>query len=181
MFFDWVRWHRQASWRARLLQLGVPVVELDSALTTVTQAMNNVIHGAHGQWLFDTTHQAAYNEWPLSRFIAVADTASGNPAEQPAAVSRYQIDRSFIDSDGCRWIIDYKIVAPKDDISVKNFINQQTQQYQSQMLNYKSLVTSIDQAEQRDSQVAQVEQLVSSEIKCALYFPLLDHLEVLDD
>ena len=172
---------RQASWRARLLQLGVPVVELDSALTTVTQAMNNVIHGAHGQWLFDTTHQAAYNEWPLSRFIAVADTASGNPAEQPAAVSRYQIDRSFIDSDGCRWIIDYKIVAPKDDISVKNFINQQTQQYQSQMLNYKSLVTSIDQAEQRDSQVAQVEQLVSSEIKCALYFPLLDHLEVLDD
>ncbi|MDG1292498.1 MAG: UvrD-helicase domain-containing protein, partial [Pseudomonadales bacterium] len=106
---------QQAIWRCRLLQLGVNPQMIDSALNTVVAATNAVLNDATGQWVFDAEHRAAHNEWPLS--YSSDDTGK--------SVHHYVIDRSFIDKDNVRWIIDYKITAPSETVTVDDFIEQQ--------------------------------------------------------
>ncbi len=66
------------------------------------------------------------------------------------------IDRSFIYEDS-RWIIDYKLSAPKDNQSIAIFLEDQIARYSHQLDHYVRLYSNI---EDRD-------------IKVALYFPLI--------
>ena len=152
---------QQAIWRCRLLQLGVKPQQVDDALNTVVTAVQAVLNNTDGQWIFDASHRAAQNEWPLS---CLSD-------EVPSSVYHYVIDRSFIDENNVRWIIDYKISAPSGAVTADDFVEQQKKQYSAQLSQYKNAVTQFDRASG--------ESVV--ETKCALYFPLINRLAELGD
>ena len=82
-------------------------------------------------------------EWPLSGVVN-------------ERIVNIIIDRSFIDSDGTRWIIDFKSSRHEDD-NLAPFLLQEKQRYLKQMHLY-----------------AQILKLFSPEpVKLGLYFPLL--------
>ncbi len=152
---------QQAIWRCRLLQLGVNSQAIDNALSVVESAVSAVLKDVTGKWVLSSEHRSAKNEWPLS-------CLSGDVS---SPVYHYVIDRSFIDENNVRWIIDYKISAPSELVSADDFIAQQKKVYSPQLANYKEAVTQFD--------------LLSDELvvdtKCALYFPLINRLVELGD
>ena len=152
---------QQAIWRCRLLQLGVNSLAIDAALSTVENAVNAVLNDVTGKWVLDAEHRAAKNEWPLSYLSGDVDSP----------VYHYVIDRSFIDKNNVRWIIDYKISAPSELVSADDFIEQQKKVYSAQLANYKDAVTQFD--------LLSGESVVDT--KCALYFPLMNRLVELGD
>jgi ATP-dependent helicase/nuclease subunit A len=152
---------QQAIWRCRLLQLGVNSQDIDAAISTVKSAVNAVLNSVTAQWVLDAGHRAGKSEWPLSCLSADDDSL----------VYHYVIDRSFIDGDNVRWIIDYKISAPSDLADTDDFIEQQKKLYSAQLANYKNAVTQFDQLSGESV----------SDTKCALYFPLIDRLVELGD
>ena len=152
---------QQVIWRCRLLQLGVKPQQLDDALNTVVTAVQAVLNNTDGQWIFDASHRAAHNEWPLSY---LSD-------EVPSSVYHYVIDRSFIDKNNVRWIIDYKISAPSGAVTADDFVEQQKKQYAAQLSQYKNAVTQFDRVSGESVE----------ETKCALYFPLINRLAELGD
>ena len=152
-------------WRCRLLQQGVKLQEVDAALDTVSQAVIAILNSDTGKWLLDATHRSAHNEWAVSCFSSDAGMS----------VKRYVIDRSFIDKNNVRWIIDYKITAPDvadtEGEGLDAFIEQQKKLYSPQLLNYKNLLTQLDESSNE----------LIADTKCALYFPLIDSLVELSD
>lgn len=76
---------------------------------------------------------------------------------------RHVIDRAFIDADGIRWIIDYK-TSSHEGGDVRTFIDSEVGRYAPQLQLYRSAVAKL---EQRD-------------IRTALYFPLLQHLQLVE-
>lgn len=167
---------KQKYWRFKLLQSGIGSNDIDMALTLVSRAVKNLVSGEVGRWIFDSGHQHIHNEWPISRLQSVA--ADSDPAIVSGSVSRFVIDRSFIDSDQCRWVIDYKVASPAESESTDNkanaeqdFITQQIQRYSAQLNNYKQLVMALDA----------VDNNTVVDTRCALYFPLLDRLVELNE
>ncbi len=145
---------REPLWRLRLQQMGVNEQKLDDAMTLVEQAVNNASSSEHGRWIFAESHRLAANEWALSH------------RQDDSTIRRYVIDRSFIDDQGCRWIIDYKIAQPDDQSRLDAFIAQQRQHYSAQLKQYRTLVALFDQAQRNDV----------SATRTALYLPLIDQL-----
>jgi ATP-dependent helicase/nuclease subunit A len=66
------------------------------------------------------------------------------------------IDRTFVDADGVRWIIDYKTSAHQGG-DLEAFLDKEKERYQEQLERYARLLV------QRDGRA----------IRLALYFPLL--------
>ena len=73
-------------------------------------------------------------------------------------VKTYRIDRTFVDADGVRWIIDYKSTTHFED-DVVEFIDQQIEDraYKKQLERYARAF----------------QQIESRKIKLGIYFPLL--------
>ena len=95
-----------------------------------------------GRWVLDN-HADAASELPIAGLI------EGNLCE---AV----IDRTFIDENGVRWIIDYKTSA-HDRRGLENFLEKEKERYREQLERYARLMV------QRDDRP----------IRLGLYFPLL--------
>ena len=64
---------------------------------------------------------------------------------------QFVIDRTFIDQDDTRWIIDYKTSQPQPGQSESEFIQSQAEKYRSQLENYRDLMTA---AENRNTRLA---------------------------
>src|SRR5690606_32037134 len=52
----------------------------------------------------------------------------------------YSVDRSFVDAEGRRWIIDYKTSTPAQGQSLSDFLNQEVERYRPQLDNYARLL-----------------------------------------
>ena len=72
------------------------------------------------------------------------------------AVMHVVIDRSFVDSDGVRWIVDHETSIPEGS-DPEDFLNNEQVHYQPRLERYAALVA----------------QGESSPIRVGLYFPLL--------
>jgi hypothetical protein len=55
----------------------------------------------------------------------------------------YIIDRTFIDQEGVRWIIDYKTGAPKDGNETE-FVERQSILHAPQLIQYKELFGKLE-------------------------------------
>ncbi len=80
--------------RNLLLQSGVAECEADDALALVQRALERTLADPQGRWILGR-HQEAACELELS-------------AAHDGTAARMKIDRTFIDEQGTRWIIDYK-------------------------------------------------------------------------
>jgi ATP-dependent exoDNAse (exonuclease V) beta subunit len=122
--------------------LGLLQSQLGESLLIIQTAIKNILSDERAQWIL-SSHLEAQSEWALS---FKADTE----------IKKYIIDRTFIDENNIRWIIDYKISAPEENEDLLAFLNAQKDRYESQLNQYAEILKAQD----------------NRKIKLGLYFPL---------
>lgn len=126
----------------QLLELGLLEKELEKGVALVQEALENTLQDRLGRWIL-APHRQAKNEYALSGLVK-------------GQVTSVVMDRSFVDEQGLRWIIDYK-TSRHTGTDLQGFLDQEQARYQGQMEIYARLMQA---REQRP-------------IRLGLYFPLL--------
>ena len=138
--------HLQELWRAELQSMQLQQEQISVAIKRLSLAVKNIQQDPQGQWIFsDKLHTDIHNEYAITSI-------------EDGQIKQYRIDRTFVDSDNVRWIIDYKSTTHFED-DVEKFVDQQLQER-----GYKSQLNGYAQA---------FKQLEDRPIKLAIYFPLL--------
>ena len=127
----------------QLRGLGMPESELKESTDKVIRAINNTLEDDRGQWILDASHEQAMSEWALT-----AMTGEG--------LKSVVIDRTFIDEDGARWIIDYK-TSDHSGGSLDVFLDQEQERYNEQLCAYADILRLSE----------------NRPVRMGLYFPLL--------
>lgn len=141
--WDAERIDRQRDWllqRARAGGLG----DKDAGLVVdrVLQALHRTLDDTDGRWLLQAGHEASACE------LAMDTMVDGH-------FRRLRIDRSFVDADGTRWIIDYKTGAHEGG-DLDRFVAEEIERYRAQLQSYAALFADEGRP-----------------VKLALYLPLL--------
>jgi ATP-dependent helicase/nuclease subunit A len=127
---------------ARLRRAGVPEGEQPGALDAVLGAMRRTLADPRGRWILGP-HREAHGEWELTGVSA-------------GRLRRVRIDRSFLDEEGTRWVIDFK-TSRHEGGDLEGFIAQELERYRAQLEGYRDLVRALG----------------PQPVRVALYFPLL--------
>lgn len=136
----------QNQWRAELSSLRVPNAMLNYALGRLTAAVENIQSQREAHFLF-YDYPESNNECTLSTL-------------ESGVVNNYRLDRTFVDDQGTRWIVDYKSTA-HDQGDVAEFAAEQVRsRHQAQLEKYGFLFSQLD----------------VRPIQLAVYFPLLKQL-----
>ena len=126
----------------QLLQLGVADAVLERAVERVFVAVSNVLRDDTGCWLL-SNHAEAANELRVSGLL-------------DGRVINGVIDRTFVDRDEVRWIIDYKTGEHRGG-QIDEFLDREQDRYQLQLERYARIMQHLDQRS----------------IRLGLYFPML--------
>lgn len=130
--------------RVLLIQQGIAAEHLEMAVQQVMRALRVMcIEDETGRWILSNQHREAHCEWTLSTV-------------KESSVVVNVIDRTFIDINDVRWVIDYK-TGTHTGGGIEVFLDQEQQRYRSQLERYAKVIQ-------------QMEQRV---IHLMLYFPLL--------
>jgi ATP-dependent helicase/nuclease subunit A len=125
-----------------LLQQGVFAADVEEAISTIQQAVKNALQDERGKWILQA-HTDAKSELALTAVIE-------------NEVTNLIIDRTFVDADGTRWIVDYK-TASYDGENLEKFLASEQREYAKKMLQYYQAIKQFDQ----------------KPIRLGLYFPLI--------
>jgi peptidoglycan/xylan/chitin deacetylase (PgdA/CDA1 family) len=128
---------------AELAREGVAAADLDAAVTRVQEALRRLLGDPRGRWLFDAAHRDARSEYALT-------------SDHGGAVSDLVLDRTFVDAEGTRWIVDFKF-SQHEGAGVDFFLDSEQERYRKQLERYAEAVRSLD----------------SRPVRLGLYFPLL--------
>jgi ATP-dependent helicase/nuclease subunit A len=109
----------------------------------VLQALENTLADPRGRWLLDA-HAQAVSELDLG-------------AWRDGRAQRRVIDRSFVDPQGQRWIVDFK-TGTHEGGDVAGFVHNEVERYRGQLQEYCMLMRQLDPAHP---------------VRAALYLPLL--------
>lgn len=115
---------------------------INAATERIMTALTHAVSDRRGQWLLGP-QQDARNEL---RMTAIID---GEPAD-------LVIDRTFRDTNGQRWVVDYK-TSSHEGADVEGFLDREQERYRFQLDRYAALIRLID----------------GQPVKRGLYFPLL--------
>ncbi|MFZ5594171.1 MAG: UvrD-helicase domain-containing protein [Pseudomonadota bacterium] len=135
---------RRSAYLIHLEQLGVGTADLEQAVQQVEAALVRTLQDQRGRWLLDNTHHDSRCEYALT----------GLMGDKPVNII---IDRTFVDRDGTRWIIDYK-TSRHEGGDLDAFLNNEQLRYRNQLENYAALIGKLEQ---------------DRPIRLGLYFPLL--------
>ncbi len=147
--------HGPAAWSARrvadqlpdiareLEHLGVPAAQSKAAGGQVVEALVKTLADDRGRWLLAADHIDASCELPLCGLIA-------------GRVHSVFLDRSFVDVNNVRWIIDYK-TGRHGGADLQGFLDVEQQRYASQLQRYGEIMQHLD----------------PRPIRLGLYFPLV--------
>jgi ATP-dependent exoDNAse (exonuclease V) beta subunit len=127
----------------RLAELGVPPGLRAAAAERVRRAVSATLSDPRGRWLLDATHRHSATELALTGLF---DTR----------IISIVIDRTFVDEQGTRWIIDYK-TSSHEGTGLDEFLDREQERYRAQLETYAALVR----------------ELGPEPVSVALYFPLL--------
>ena len=123
----------------------------ERAKIRVSELVERMLTCDTGRWILGA-HLHAQSELTISRVEA-------------GEVKNYVIDRTFLDDQGVRWIIDYKTSEPMAGETVADFEARECDTYREQLKNYVSLI-------------GEMSWEIEAPIKAALYFPAIQHLSV---
>ncbi|MBF0612705.1 MAG: UvrD-helicase domain-containing protein [Magnetococcales bacterium] len=123
-----------------LSTLGVPASQMSTATQRVLAAIRATLRDDRGRWLLFS---------PGEQELALTGKVQGQ-------FRRVVIDRTFITSDGIRWIVDYK-TGYHTGSDIGNFLDNEQIRYQQQLENYARLFRFTE----------------NRPIRLGLYFPLL--------
>ncbi len=124
-----------------LRRMGLSGAELLDATTLIKQAIANFLADETGRWLLCPTHLERSREWALS-------------VKTPFGVDNVVIDYSFVDKEGTRWIIDYKLTL--NHMLTEAALAEEVVKYRPQLAKYRQILSRLEQRP----------------IRCGLYFPL---------
>jgi ATP-dependent exoDNAse (exonuclease V) beta subunit len=130
--------------RRMLLREGVPLAALESAAHRVRAAIESALHDERGQWVLSARHEDSRCEVPLTALIA-------------GQLRHLVIDRTFVDRDGTRWIIDYK-TGTHEGGNVSGFLDEEQERYRAQLAAYAEAFRVLD----------------NRPVRTALYYPLVE-------
>ncbi len=140
----------QNHWRAQLFQDGLSAENADTVLRKTNDCLLKLLASEQARWILDNTHEDSQCELKIHH------------GQRPRM---NVVDRTFID-DKTRWIIDYKSSIPTSGETMEDFLARQQSLYASQLTGYAELFRQMDKPARR--------------IRKALYFPYLDHLQMLE-
>jgi len=126
-----------------LTRTGVPSNQLGGAVKRVREAIDRALRDSRGMWLFDAAHQNPRSEYPLT-------------IDDQGQLATVIIDRTFVDKNGVRWIVDFK-TGPHTGGGVDEFLDREQQRYRGQLERYAAVLNQFDPLPTR----------------LGLYFPLL--------
>ncbi|MBF0447166.1 MAG: UvrD-helicase domain-containing protein [Magnetococcales bacterium] len=129
--------------RAHLINSGIHGHGLSAAVDRVKLSLIRSLADERGRWILDGTHQDSRSEFALSGHV-------------DGRLIRGVIDRCFIDSDGIRWIIDFKSSYHAGG-DLPGFLNSELIRYQDQLHRYGTLFRMLE----------------DRPIRLGLYFPLM--------
>lgn len=124
--------------------------DIELAMAKAKVALINTQQHDQGAWLLES-HRDARCEWELTGTVT-DDTGR-------RLVRNFIIDRTFIDDQGVRWIVDYK-TGSHEGSDIERFLESEVVRYAPQLRQYKELVSKLD----------------NRPIKTALYYPMLKQL-----
>ena len=133
-----------ANYRRELARHGVPERELASAAARVVEALTRTCLDERGRWILSREHRDAASE------LALTGIADGR-------LQNVIIDRSFIDADGIRWVIDFKTSAHAGS-DTEAFLANELARYSAQLLTNSELARALG----------------PEPVRAALYLPLLE-------
>jgi ATP-dependent exoDNAse (exonuclease V) beta subunit len=132
----------RASFKSELESEGVPQEEINAAVERVAAALSQTLEDKRGRWLLGSKREAR-SEWRLTGLL------------EGELVNRV-IDRTFVDENGVRWIVDYK-TGTHEGGDLEAFLDREQERYREQFEQYAALMKMLDKRE----------------IRLGLYFPLL--------
>jgi ATP-dependent exoDNAse (exonuclease V) beta subunit len=142
--WDTARVERQKpAYRSALLELGVPGGELADAVERVAAALNQTLASDRGRWLLGAEQLSACE-------YSLTGVDGGD-------VVNVRIDRTFIDHDGTRWIIDYKS-SSHEGADIEAFLDNERERYRGQSERYQRMLAAFE----------------GRPVRMGLYFPLLN-------
>lgn len=106
----------------------LPTGYMPQAMAKIDRFYQRLFNDPKAEWLFSDSHQHIKTEYALST------TVNGK-------VEHYVIDRTFIDNDDVRWIIDFKTSEPSGQQSLQAFMQAESFLYQQQLQQYAKLFT----------------------------------------
>ena len=133
----------ESAFARALAELGVPGERVAAAAARVTEALTRALADSRGHWILEATHDQARTEYALTGL------------DQGELVS-VVLDRTFVDREGVRWIVDYK-TGTHEGGDPQAFLEREQQRYAPQLARYARLMRLLD----------------PRPIRLALYFPLL--------
>ena len=125
--------------------MGVPANELQKAADRVETALLHAIKDELGKWLLEKRSHSACE-------YSICGVLEGQ-------IVSVRIDRTFIDDQNTRWIIDYKS-SLHEGAGIDDFLDNECARYREQLIRYRLLYGLME----------------SRPIRTALYFPLLNVL-----
>jgi ATP-dependent exoDNAse (exonuclease V) beta subunit len=128
---------------SRLAALGVETAAASSGAERALTALRATLEDPQGRWLFDATHRDAQSE------LALTGLRGGH-------VVNAVIDRTFVDAQGTRWIVDFK-TSPHEGGNREAFLDEEAKRYTAQLQRYAHLARSLG----------------PEPVRAGLYFPLL--------
>jgi ATP-dependent exoDNAse (exonuclease V) beta subunit len=124
----------------QLSYAGILPSKMKNAASLTSQAISQTLADERGKWILHS-HQNSLAEFKITRI-------------QSNKIQHYVIDRTFIDENGIRWIIDYKTTTFSADDLAK-FHQREKEKYMTKMQNYADAFRSTE----------------DNRIKLGLYFP----------
>lgn len=122
---------------------GVPEADLANCVIRAKTALSQALADPKGRWVFESSDSEAHSEY------AVTGLRRGR-------LVRAVVDRTFIDRDGVRWIVDFKTGTHQGG-DLEAFLDAEVERYRPQLERYADLLQHID----------------SRPIKKGLFFPLI--------
>ncbi|MCA3039964.1 MAG: UvrD-helicase domain-containing protein, partial [Rhodocyclaceae bacterium] len=111
-----------------LTRLGVRNNEVSVATDRIEAALKKTLADERGRWTL-TTHHDARSEWRLTGLI-------------DGALKNVALDRTFVDADGVRWIIDFK-TGSHEGADVEAFLDSEQRRYSAQLETYAALIQAM--------------------------------------
>ena len=126
-----------------LAALGLTGSEVGAAVEEVLSAIAATLADSRGRWLFDPGHADACSEYALTgvhdkKFVHLV------------------LDRTFVDREGIRWIVDFKL-SRHESADRAAFLEREQERYRTQLETYAQVMREVD----------------PRPIRVGLYFPLV--------
>jgi ATP-dependent exoDNAse (exonuclease V) beta subunit len=128
--------------QSSLSALGVPDDTLPSAQKRAQDALCGILKSPRGRWIFSNRREAR-SEYAISGLLR-------------GRLVRAVVDRTFVDDQGVRWVVDYK-TGVHEGGDTEAFLDAEMERYRPQLERYAALLRQMD----------------SRPLKMGLFFPLL--------